>query len=130
MSFPVTFQGRLGADPEIKFSNSGTAVVTMRVVTSLRRKTGDKWEDVDTSWWQVVAFGTLGETIADTYAKGARVIIMGKIRLRTWETADGSKRSAPEITVDTIAKVDSAKGPKAAATAAAEDPWSDNQTPF
>ena len=57
MTFPVTFKARLGADPEMTTGSNGSAVTRMRVVTNGRRMVDGDWQDTDTSWWQVTAFG-------------------------------------------------------------------------
>ena len=66
MSTTVTLTGRLTADPEMRFSATGTPVARFTVVTSRRvkdKQSGD-WSDVDTSFWDCVAFGQLAENVA------------------------------------------------------------------
>jgi single-strand DNA-binding protein len=104
MSFPITVTARLGADPEIKPSANGSNVGKMRVVTNARRMVDGEWQDTDTSWWSVVTFGKTTDAIDGTLVKGDQVVIVGKIKMREWEQ-DGSKRTAPEIVADQVAKV-------------------------
>lgn len=102
MSVPVTLTGRVVADPELRFSAKGVAVLKLRVVTSGRRKTDAGWEDVDTTFWGVSAFKQLAENAAESLAKGDLVIVTGKAKSREWEDSDGNKRSVIEVTADHI----------------------------
>lgn len=109
MSFTIAFKGRLGADPEITFGSNGTAVARMRVVTNARRLVDGDWQDTDTSWWTVTAFGRTAEAAADQLNKGDLIVVTGKIKQRSWEK-DGVKRETAEVTADEVAKVVKAGG--------------------
>ena len=126
MSFPVTFKARLGADPEMTTGSNGSAVTRMRVVTNGRRMVDGDWQDTDTSWWQVTAFGRQAEAAAEKLRKGDLVIVMGKIKQREWEK-DGVKRVTAEVTADEVAKV--CKSGQATAAASSADPWA-AEAPF
>lgn len=97
MSAPVTLTGRLVADPELRFGQTGTAIVNLRVVTSTRYKDGDEWKDKDTTWWSVSAFRGLAENIAESLSKGDAVLVVGTVRSREYETREGEKRTAWEV---------------------------------
>ena len=127
MSFPVTFKARLGADPEMTTGSNGSAVTRMRVVTNGRRMVDGDWQDTDTSWWQVTAFGRQAEAAAEQLRKGDLVIVQGKVKQREWEK-DGVKRVTAEVTADEVAKV--CKTGQAAPAASAADPWATEQAPF
>lgn len=127
MSFTIAFKGRLGADPEITFGPNGTAVARMRVVTNARRLVDGDWQDTDTSWWTVTAFGRTAEAAADQLNKGDLILVTGKIKQRSWEK-DGVKRETAEVTADEVAKVVKAGG-QAATAAASADPWA-AEAPF
>lgn len=127
MSFPVTFKARLGADPEMTTGTNGSAVTRMRVVTNGRRMVDGDWQDTDTSWWQVTAFGRQAEAAAEQLRKGDLVIIQGKVKQREWEK-DGVKRVTAEVTADEVAKV--CKTGQAASAAAIGDPWATEGSPF
>lgn len=127
MSFPVTFKARLGADPEMTTGSNGSAVTRMRVVTNGRRMVDGDWQDTDTSWWQVTAFGRSAEAAAEQLRKGDLVLIQGKVKQREWEK-DGIKRTTAEVTADEVAKV--CKTGQAAPAAATADPWATEQAPF
>jgi single-strand DNA-binding protein len=102
MSAPITLTGRLVADPELKFGATGIAILKARVVTSGRKKTDSGWEDVDTTWWTVTAWRQLAENVAESLSKGDEVIVVGKVKQREYETAEGEKRSITEVTADAI----------------------------
>jgi len=85
MSAPITLTGRVVADPELKFGQSGNAVLNLRVVTSARRKTDEGWQDVDTTFWRVAAFRQLAENAAESLSKGDGVIVVGKVKSREWQ---------------------------------------------
>ena len=126
MSFPVTFKARLGADPEMVTGSNGSAVTRMRVVTNGRRLVDGDWQDTDTSWWQVTAFGRQAEAAAEQLRKGDLVLIQGKVKQREWEK-DGVKRVTAEVTADEVAKV--CKTGQAAPAASSADPWA-AEAPF
>jgi single-strand DNA-binding protein len=127
MSFTIAFKGRLGADPEITFGSNGTAVARMRVVTNARRLVDGDWQDTDTSWWTVTAFGRTAEAAADQLNKGDLILVTGKIKQRSWEK-DGVKRETAEVTADELAKV-CKTGQTNPATGSA-DPWATEAAPF
>ena len=127
MSFPVTFKGRLGADPEMTTGSNGSAVTRMRIVTNGRRIVDGDWQDTDTSWWAVTAFGRQAEAAAEQLRKGDLVMIQGKVKQREWEK-DGVKRVTAEVTADEVAKV--CKTGQAAPAAATGDPWATEGSPF
>jgi len=121
VSFPVTFKGRLGRDPEMSYVGKGTAMVKLSVATNRRKLVDGSWQDVDTSWWRVTAFGETAEYVAAEARKGDLVMVAGYVKIREWEDPkDGSKRSTAEVTADDVAVIP--KRPKAGAGASA-DPW-------
>jgi single-strand DNA-binding protein len=137
MSVPITITGRLGADPELTFAPSGVAVAKLRVVTDRRVKEGDEWKSVDTSWHYVTAFKDAAEGAAEDLRKGDLVVIVGTLNQREYETREGEKRSAWEVTANHIGRDLSRKRKDAtrpAAVGSAADPWAsspgDDQPPF
>ena len=89
--------GHLGADPELRHTQSGTAVATFRIATTERYndRSGERQER--TEWHRVVAWAKLAE-ICNTYLKkGKQVYIEGRIQTRQWEDKDGQKRYTTEI---------------------------------
>ena len=87
--------GRLGADPELRQAGQ-TPVLNLRVATSEREKVDGEWQDV-TTWFGVSLFGKRAESLSRFLRKGAFVSVVGKLRVRTYQTRDGETRTALEI---------------------------------
>jgi single-strand DNA-binding protein len=100
MSSKVTLTGRLTRDPELRFTNSGTAVAQFTVVTSKRFKNGDQWEEQDVSFWDCTAFKEQAENIAEEFSKGDAVIVVGQMRQESWMNKDNEKRTSWKVLVD------------------------------
>jgi len=92
----VILVGNLGSDPEVKYTQNGTAVANFRMATTEKFKQNDEWVE-NTEWHRVVAWGRLGEICGEYLTKGARVYIEGKIQTRSWEDRDGNKKYTTEI---------------------------------
>jgi single-strand DNA-binding protein len=100
----VTVVGNLTRDPELRFTPSGQARAVMGVAVSRRwqnRQTSE-WEE-QTSFFNVVCWGDLADNVSESLAKGARVLVTGRLEQRSWETQEGEKRSTVEIIADDIA---------------------------
>lgn len=91
----VTLIGNLGKDPEVRYSDKGTAVCNMRIAITEREKRGDAYEDV-TEWVDVVCFGKTAENCGQYLKKGRQVYVNGKMQTRSYEK-DGQKRYATEV---------------------------------
>jgi single-strand DNA-binding protein len=90
--------GRLGRDPEVRYTPSGVAVANFTVATSedwKDKESGEKKER--TEWHRIVAFGKLGEICGQYLSKGRQVYIEGRIQTRDWEDQNGVKRYTTEI---------------------------------
>ena len=124
----VMLIGNLGRDPEIRHTQSGTAVATLSVATNERWNTveGDKAER--TEWHRVVAFGKLAEICGQHLAKGRAVFVEGRIQTRAWEK-DGDKRSVTEIVAGSVQFL-SGNGKGASAPANEPPPVRDDDIPF
>jgi single-strand DNA-binding protein len=126
----VTIVGNLGSDPELRYTASGRAVSTFSVAVVMRRKVNEtQWEDVNTTWYRVNAWGNLGEHIAESLTRGSRVIVTGTLIARPWEDKDGAKRETWEISADTVGAdltyaTVSIKRSNRANAPAPVDPWS------
>jgi single-strand DNA-binding protein len=94
----VILLGHLGKDPEVRYSQNGSAVANISVATSEQwkdKETGEKKEK--TEWHRVCAFGRLAEIIGEYLKKGAQVYIEGKLQTRKWQDKDGNDRYTTEI---------------------------------
>ena len=94
----VQLIGRLGADPEMKYTAGGEAIANLRVAT------GEKWKDKQTGegkerteWHRVVFFGRIAEVAGEYLQKGSQVYIQGQLRTRKWEDNDGNTRYSTEV---------------------------------
>lgn len=88
--------GNLGADPELSYTQSGTAKARMRVATE-ERWTKDGEKKSHTEWHQVIAWGRLAEICGEYLKKGRPVYFEGKIQTRSWDDKDGNKKYTTEI---------------------------------
>ena len=104
----VILVGRLGADPEVRYTNTGTPVANFNIATSssFTDKSGERTER--TEWHRIVAFGKLAEICGEYLAKGKQVYIEGRLQTRDWEDRDGNKRKTTEIVANTMQMLGSA----------------------
>ncbi len=95
----VMLIGRLGQDPEVKYTESGAAVATFSMATSenWKDKAGEKQER--TEWHRCVAWNRLAEIIGEYLEKGKLIYVEGSIHTRSWETDEGEKKYATDIKV-------------------------------
>ncbi len=92
----VILIGRLGADPEIRYTADGHPVATFRIATNeVWVKDGQKQER--TEWHRIVAFGRLAEICGEYLSKGRQVYIEGRLQTRSYEDREGIKRFVTEI---------------------------------
>ena len=100
----ITIVGNMTDDPELRYTPNGAAVANFSVAVSRRAKdeaTG-QWKDMDTSFFRVAAWRSLGENVAESLTRGSRVVVTGRLRQRSWETPEGDKRSTVEIEADEV----------------------------
>jgi single-strand DNA-binding protein len=98
----VILVGNLGADPEIRYTPSGTAVANFRLATSETRTNKEGQKETKTEWHRIVTFGKLAEICGEYLAKGKQVYIEGKIQTRSWDDKDGTKKYMTEIVANTM----------------------------
>jgi single-strand DNA-binding protein len=130
MSTWITVAGNLAADPELRFTAQGKAVVKITVMSSRSVKDADgKWHDEDVTGWPVTCWDKLAENVAESCAKGDGVIITGYAATRSWESQSGEKRQRVEITGRDVAlslrrgSARSNRQERSAAPRPAADPW-------
>jgi len=98
----VILIGRLGKDPEVRYTQDGSAVASFSIATSEEwkdKETGDKKER--TEWHRIVAWRKLGELCGEYLSKGRQVYIEGKLQTRSWEK-DGVTRYTTEIVASDV----------------------------
>ena len=93
----VILIGNLGADPEVRFTQNGAAVATMRIATTEKWKGQDGQMQEQTEWHRVVAWQRLAEICRDYLSKGSRVYIEGRLRTNKWQDQSGNDRYTTEI---------------------------------
>jgi single-strand DNA-binding protein len=101
--------GRLGQEPEIRYTNSGAPFSNFTVATSESWTGKDGKKDERTEWHRIVAWGKLGELCGEYLNKGRRVYIEGRIQTRNYEAKDGSKRYITEIIAQNVQFLDSSQ---------------------
>ena len=109
----VMILGRLGQDPELKYTPSGTAVCNFSLATNEYwiDKAGNKQER--TEWHRIVVWGKTGERCNQYLSKGRQAFVEGQIQTRSWEGQDGQKRYTTEIVarnVQFVGGVNEARG--------------------
>ena len=99
--------GRLGKDPEVRYTPDGT------MVTNFNLATDEQWKDKNgekaqrTEWHRIVTFGKLAEICGNYLVKGKLVFVEGRIQTRSWEDKDGVKRFTTEIVASNMQMLDS-----------------------
>lgn len=98
----VMLLGRLGQEPELRYTPSGQAVCNFSMATSeaWSDKSGQKQER--TEWHRIVVWGKMGELCNQYLSKGRQVLIEGSLQTRSWEAKDGSKRYTTEIVAKNV----------------------------
>ena len=93
----VMLIGRLGRDPEMRYTPSGRPVTTFSLATSRTWNTSEGERRTETEWFTVVAWGSLAEICKQYLVKGQQVYVEGRLQTRHWDDNDGNKHSATEI---------------------------------
>ncbi|MEX0823962.1 MAG: single-stranded DNA-binding protein [Balneolaceae bacterium] len=99
--------GRLGADPEVRYTQSNTAVATFSVATTEKYKDRNGELQENTEWHRVVAWGRLAEICQEYLKKGSLAYFEGPIQTNEWEDKDGQKRYTTEIKALNMQMLDS-----------------------
>ena len=97
----VTITGSLTRDPELRFTQGGRGVATIGVAVNYRYQRNNEWVE-EVSFFNVTAWGTLGENAAASLTKGTRIIVTGRLEQREYETNNGEKRNVVEIVADEL----------------------------
>lgn len=98
----VILLGNLGKDPEIRYTNSQTAVCSFSLATGERRKDASgNWSE-HTEWHNIVCFGKTAENVSQYLKKGRQAFIEGRIQTRKWQDKEGKDRYTTEIIASTV----------------------------
>ena len=101
---PITVVGNLVADPELRFTPAGQPVATFRIASTPRvmdRQTNE-WRDGDSLFLTCNVWRQAAENVAESLQRGMRVVVMGRLHQRSYETREGEKRTVFEIEVDEV----------------------------
>lgn len=102
LEVPVTVVGNIVSEPELRFTPSGKPVADFRVAENHKRFSQEtkKWENHNTTFYRVSAWGDQASNIASALRTGTEVVVVGKFEAREYETKDGDKRLSLEISVN------------------------------
>ncbi|QDB80571.1 single-stranded DNA-binding protein [Georgenia sp. 311] len=100
----ITVVGNLTADPELRFTPSGAAVASFTVASTPRTfdRQSNEWKDGETLFMRCSVWREAAENVAESLAKGNRVIVQGRLVQRSFETREGEKRTVVEMQVDEV----------------------------
>jgi single-strand DNA-binding protein len=100
----ITIAGNLVGDPELRYTQTGQAVATFRVASTPRFRdnaTGE-WKDGDSLFLSCNVWRQAAENVAESLQRGMRVVVLGRLRQRSYETKEGEKRTVYEVEVDEV----------------------------
>ena len=95
----VTVVGNLTRDPELRYTTGGRGVASFGLAVNRRYQQNGEWQE-QTSFFNITAWGDLGENLAASVSKGARVIVTGRLQQREYQTKEGENRTIVEIIAD------------------------------
>ena len=98
----VILIGNLGADPEVRYTQDGTAAASFTVATTERWKGKDGQQQEHTEWHRITAFNGLGKTVQDYCKSGMKVLVRGRIHYTKWKDQEGNDRYGCEIIAETV----------------------------
>jgi single-strand DNA-binding protein len=117
----VTLLGNTVRQEEVKYTNSGTAVINFTVVTNFSKKTDDGYEDVPT-FHSVIAWGKMAEAVAN-FPKGSKVFVQGRIEKRSYENKEGQTVNLTEVVADRVIGLDRKQSQSVSDQVADETPF-------
>lgn len=97
----VIMVGNLGRDPEVRYTQSGSAVCNLRLAVGERRKDGEGWRE-HTEWVTVVCFGRTAENVGQFMSKGRQIYIEGRLQTRKYTDRDGQDRWSTEVVASQV----------------------------
>lgn len=100
----ITVVGNLTADPELRFTSSGAAVASFTVASTPRtfdRQSGE-WKDGEALFMRCSIWRQAAENVAESLTRGARVVVTGRLKQRSYDTREGEKRTVIELEVDEV----------------------------
>lgn len=101
MSNSINVVGNLTGEPELRYTQSGTAMVSGSIASNRRYQVNGEWQE-QTSYFNFTAWRELAENIASTMSKGMRVVATGRMEQKDWTDKDGNKRTSYDLVLDEI----------------------------
>jgi single-strand DNA-binding protein len=98
----VQLTGRLGADPALRYTAQGSAILTFRVASNRSWRTASGASHTDTEWFRVVAWDQLAEQCHGLLARGAHIYVEGRLQTRQWSDEAGQPRTATEVVASEV----------------------------
>jgi len=100
----ITVIGNLTADPELRFTPAGAAVANFTVASTPRvfDRNSNEWKDGEALFLRCNIWREAAENVAESLTRGARVIVSGRLKQRSYETREGEKRTVVELEVDEV----------------------------
>ena len=102
----VELLGRVGTEPELRYTQSGTAVAQLRLATDRRRQNGQ----VEADWHNITAWGKTAEIVNEHVSKGDRIFVAGRLSYSSYEGSDGQRRFRTEIHANEVIFLDARNG--------------------
>jgi single-strand DNA-binding protein len=103
MTAQVMIAGNAVADSEIRWTPQGKAVASFRVAVNERVKNDQgEWVDGDTTFYNVSAWDSMAEPVAEQVKKGTKVLVMGRLKAREYETKEGNVRTSIDVRADEV----------------------------
>ena len=121
----VILVGRLAQDPEVRYSQSGTAVANFNIAIS-----SGYGEHKQTDFIPVVAFKKLAEVIGNNLKKGGQVLVEGRMQVRSYETQEGQKRRITEVIVQNVEFLGSKKSNESTPESFGDEVFPEEEIPF
>jgi single-strand DNA-binding protein len=98
----VILLGNLGADPELRMTGGGTAILKLRLATSESYLDRNKQRQERTEWHRVVVWGRRAEGLGKVLTKGDRILVEGSLRTSSYDDKEGHKRYTTEVIASNI----------------------------
>jgi len=100
----ITVVGNLVSDPELRYTPTGVAVANFRVASTPRTfdRQANEWKDGDSLFLTCNVWRQAAENVAESLQRGMRVVVMGRLHQRSYETREGEKRTVFEVEVDDV----------------------------
>ena len=125
----VILVGNLGSDPEIRYTQSGTAVATLSVATNRRWKDRDGNQQEETEWHRVIVWNQTAEFCGNFLSKGMKIYAEGRLQTRKWQDQSGNDKYTTEVIAQTIQNL-SPKGSEGGGGGGFEEPPMPSESSF